>query len=505
MQAVAPFLSCDSDPYPGAGRREDRLHHRRLHDERPLPERADGRHDQPERLRRRRTRSFNYVRNSVKAVVDTYNGSVTLYVVDKKDPIIKAYESAFPKLFDQGSVPQSIQDHFRYPEDLFTVQTNMWGRYHINDPQSFYGQTAGWSMAQDPGHDVRNPQQGTTTQPAGPDRADKEAAGRPLLLDPEAAGRVGQQSFMLFRSFVPFSAGRLEEDAERLHDGRERQLQRRLRPAHRRTRYRATSYRARPSSGSNISSNKFVSAVTTPLNQHGSTVTWGNLVLYPIDESLLYMRPLYVAAHGGTEVPQVQDVVVEFGGHTIDRSSPRCSRRWPSCSRTCRPTCWPTWARPRASRPRRPTRRPRCRAARPPPRPRRRRPPSRRPPPSPGTVPKDQTVAQLLTQANAILAKAKADLAASCTAGTCDVTAYLNAVNLYTAYVSPGHQPGIRRGHHHHDRARVLVAGARPVFGGASRAAGRRSIVPGLRSRTVHPGVISGVRVVHDTDHRWPA
>ena len=78
-------------------------------------------------------RSFNYVRNSVKAVVDAYDGTVTLYVVDEKDPLIKAYQQAFPELFtapgDDG--PRAPRAHFRYPEDLFTVQTQMWGKYHV--------------------------------------------------------------------------------------------------------------------------------------------------------------------------------------------------------------------------------------------------------------------------------------------------------------------------------------------------------------------------------------
>ncbi len=222
VQAVAPFLTVGLGSLSGAGRRQDRLHRRRLHDHQPLPERADGRHDQPEPSTGLGSKSFNYVRNSVKAVVDAYNGSVTIYVVDQKDPIIKAYESAFPKLFDQGAPPQDLRDHFRYPEDIFTVQTNMWGRYHITDPQSFYSQTAGWSVAQDPGHDVVNPQQGVSQNQQGQTTVGQGGPGRSVLRDHGAAGAVAAvvPAVPLVRAVL---AGRLEEDADRVHGGRERQ------------------------------------------------------------------------------------------------------------------------------------------------------------------------------------------------------------------------------------------------------------------------------------------
>ena len=95
---------------------------------------------------------FNYVRNSVKAVVDAYDGTVTFYVVDPTDPLIQAYQKAFPELFTDGSkMPDALRAHFRYPEDLFRVQTNMWGRYHIHDADEFYSQSDAWNVAQDPG------------------------------------------------------------------------------------------------------------------------------------------------------------------------------------------------------------------------------------------------------------------------------------------------------------------------------------------------------------------
>ncbi|HET8929694.1 MAG TPA: UPF0182 family protein, partial [Acidimicrobiales bacterium] len=84
---------------------------------------------------------FNYVRNSVKAVVDAYDGTISMYVIDPDDPIIHAYAKAFPNLFTpESKVPRDLAEHFRYPEDLFKVQTKMYARYHLTDPSGFYTQ-----------------------------------------------------------------------------------------------------------------------------------------------------------------------------------------------------------------------------------------------------------------------------------------------------------------------------------------------------------------------------
>src|SRR5207249_4897879 len=83
--------------------------------------------------------SFNYVRNSVKVVTDAFNGSMQFYVMDQNDPIIKAYQKAFPKLFtDASQMSPDLRAHLRYPEDMFRVQTNMFGLYHITNASEFY-------------------------------------------------------------------------------------------------------------------------------------------------------------------------------------------------------------------------------------------------------------------------------------------------------------------------------------------------------------------------------
>src|SRR6476646_1639370 len=98
---------------------------------------------------------FNYVRNSVKVTVDAYQGTVNFYVFDKKDPIIKAYEEAFPDLFtDASRMPEQIRNHLRYPEDLVKAQSAMFRRYHVTEPKRFYDGSSKWLVSPDPGSGV---------------------------------------------------------------------------------------------------------------------------------------------------------------------------------------------------------------------------------------------------------------------------------------------------------------------------------------------------------------
>ena len=89
----------------------------------------------------------NYLRNSVKAVVDAYNGSVTFYVFDKRDPIVSAYWRMLPGFFkDRSEMPPKLQRHIRYPEDLFTIQAEMYGTYHMTNPTTFYNREDRWEV-----------------------------------------------------------------------------------------------------------------------------------------------------------------------------------------------------------------------------------------------------------------------------------------------------------------------------------------------------------------------
>ena len=211
MAKLAPFLKLDADPYPvvADGRLVWVVDAYTTTDRYPNAERADTRQLSAESGLRH---TFNYVRNSVKATVDAYDGTVTLYVVDESDPIIAAWQRAFPSLFtSKDEVPESIRAHFRYPEDLFRVQTNLYGRYQLLDAEEFYSQQLAWSVAQD----APPAGAGRRGDAASPDHHDRRQNGPGVdsgsaRFDPyytifRAPVEGAQPEFVLFRPFVPFS------------------------------------------------------------------------------------------------------------------------------------------------------------------------------------------------------------------------------------------------------------------------------------------------------------
>ena len=146
----------------------------------------------------------NYLRNSVKAVVDSYDGDVTLYVMPVEDPIIRAWRSAFPDLFtDFAEMPEGLRDHLRFPNDLFTVQTNMWASYQVSDPEALIIGTETWAVAQDPGRSVAA---GGTAEDVVSERGLTRRERRvPAYYSLIRLPGEQQASFVVLRSFVPIS------------------------------------------------------------------------------------------------------------------------------------------------------------------------------------------------------------------------------------------------------------------------------------------------------------
>ncbi len=211
-------------------------------------------------------------------------------------------------------MPVTLQDHLRYPEDLFRVQTNVWGRYHITDAQSFYEQTNGWSVAQDPGTLVTAGGAATTpsTNLNGQVIRPKESRIDPYYLLMKLPGDT-KESFVLLRSFVPTS-----------DDDSKKKLTAFMVAKSDRDDYGKLITYEMPSDlqidgpalvNSAIQANTSISAQISLLNQNGSTVAFGNLLLIPIDNSILYVRPLYVSSNN-TPVPALKDVIVVWNGQS---------------------------------------------------------------------------------------------------------------------------------------------------------------------------------------------
>ena len=243
--------------------------------------------------------SFNYVRNSVKAVVDAYSGEITLYLVDAKDPIAMTWSKAFPNLLTPVSEASAeLVSHFRYPEDLFRVQTNVYGRYQFNDPTLFFNRDAAWSVAQasSTSADSTTGAIGAAGTVLSPDQIDVQDANvarfEPYYTMFHAPGATNSSgTFSLLRPFVPFSS-----------DDTRKELRAFMVVSSDPKSYgKITVYEVNdplPEGPATVAaefgSDTAVSQQVTLLDQRGSRVVFGDLQIVPVGKGLVYLRPLYV-------------------------------------------------------------------------------------------------------------------------------------------------------------------------------------------------------------------
>jgi uncharacterized protein len=262
--------------------------------------------------------SYNYVRNSVKVVIDAYNGSVDFYVIDKADPLAQSYQKQFPDLFTESEPSQELREHFRYPEDLFRIQTDMWGRYRINEAAEFYDAAGAWAIAQDPGNSIGLTAIEAVFDATGNIVSRSEARISPQYLLLRLPGQ-DDESFVIFRPFVPFSDDDSRKNLEGfmvVHNDPERYGEIEV------FEIRSSTPVDGPALfNSNIQTEEEISQRVTLLNQNGSTVVPGNLLLIPVEDSLLYVRPLFIEATGTTAVPELQFVIVGVGPDVVIANS----------------------------------------------------------------------------------------------------------------------------------------------------------------------------------------
>ncbi|RNL85453.1 UPF0182 family protein [Halostreptopolyspora alba] len=235
---------------------------------------------------------INYIRNSVKATVDAYDGTVTLYGWDEDDPVLQTWSNAFPDVVtERGEMEDELQQHMRYPDDIYKVQREIMKRYHITDADAFYGGQDFWDVPADPTEDGDTP----------------EPAYRQTIQFPGD----DEPSFSLTSTFVPrgrenlsaFMAVNSDPSSEDYG-----QLQLLELP-------RSTVILGPGQVQNAFDSDADVREVLLPLEQSEAEVTNGNLLTLPFAGGLLYVEPLYVQAGGGGEAsfPLLQQVMVGFG------------------------------------------------------------------------------------------------------------------------------------------------------------------------------------------------
>jgi uncharacterized membrane protein (UPF0182 family) len=266
------------------------------------------------------------VRNSVKAVVDAYTGEATFYLVDTKDPIAKMWKSAFPKLFtDKSEVPAELAAHFRYPEDLFRVQTNLFGRYQFDDATLFFNRDAAWTVSQAPIEEpegatpiAENP--GATQAPTAVDSIDSnESIIRrfspyyTIFHTPGQVSGVGQ--FSMLRPFAPFSADDsrkelrslmvVSSDPENYGKMTVYEVQSPLPPG--------------PATvAAEFESDAVIAQIITPLDLRGSRVKYGDLQVVPIGRGLMYIRPLFVLPDSAdSKQIFVRKILASYDGRSV--------------------------------------------------------------------------------------------------------------------------------------------------------------------------------------------
>jgi uncharacterized membrane protein (UPF0182 family) len=241
---------------------------------------------------------FNYIRNSVKVVMDAYDGTTTLYVSDPTDPIIKAWQGVFPSLFKPISdMPVDIRGdaanigHLRYPEDMFNAQTSMFEKYHVTDPVVFFNKSDVWSVPQNAGTTS-----GTGTNP--PEQLALEAyyvqmrmpgQANPefLLLQPMALGGRKNMIAWVAAHNDPGNYGQVS-----VYD------------------FPVSSNVIGPEQMEGlVASNPDISKDISLWAQGGSQVILGNLLVIPLQSSLLYIEPVYIVSTQ-TRIPVFQRVIV---------------------------------------------------------------------------------------------------------------------------------------------------------------------------------------------------
>ena len=303
VKKAAPFLYTDNDPYLALidGNLFWIIDMYTVSDKYPYAQPAD--------TRRINENSglpvnFNYLRNSVKAVVNAYDGTMNFYVVDENDPIMTAYNDIFPDLFSPKSEMSSeLLDHIRYPEDLFTIQSDMYRDYHMTDPRVFYADEDPWVI----------PSDSSTTPRVATLRGEFTEIGfKPMLPYYLLMSLPGEAdlSYLIFQPFNPENRPNMQSflvaDADPENYGQLIDF-----------RLPKGEFVDGPSQvATRINQDPDISQIFTLLDQQGSSVIKGNLFVVPINQSILYYQPIYLQGEQNP-LPEFKFVVVVFQDRII--------------------------------------------------------------------------------------------------------------------------------------------------------------------------------------------
>jgi hypothetical protein len=239
------------------------------------------------------TGTINYMRNAVKATIDAYDGTTHLYIFAPDDPIILAYQNLFPNLFlPSSAMPAELRAHARYPEALFNVQAELYRTYHMTSPQAFYNKEDLWDIS---------------AFVSG--QGQKAEQVRPTYLAATLPGNV-QPEFVLLTTFTPRNKQNLIGVMIARCDGEHLGELNVLMLSKQKMTMGPMMISAR------IDQDQTISKDLTMWNQQGSTVIRGQVLVLPIDNTFLYVEPIYLKA-SQARMPQLQKVVLGLGDRIV--------------------------------------------------------------------------------------------------------------------------------------------------------------------------------------------
>ena len=243
----------------------------------------------------RNSEGINYIRNSVKVVIDAYDGTTDFYVADPADPIIQTWQRIFPAMFKPlSAMPDDLRQHIRYPEDYFLIQADMYRTYHMTDPAVFYNREDQWGFPRE-------------------NYADETVPMQPYYVIMRLPGETHDE-YILMLPMVPESRGAVRDNmiswmAARC-DGADYGHLFEFAFSKDRLFYGPYQIQAR------INQNPDISQQYSLWNQMGSKVILGNLLVFPIENALLYVEPLYIRAQNG-QLPELQRVIAAYSDRIV--------------------------------------------------------------------------------------------------------------------------------------------------------------------------------------------
>ncbi|MBQ4109616.1 MAG: UPF0182 family protein [Clostridia bacterium] len=286
VQTAAPFLTVDSDPFlliDTEGKLKWIVNCYTTSENYPYAEYVDF-----------GGQRVNYVRNSARAVVDAYDGTVKFYICDENDPVIQSYKKIYPSFFEESPFPSDLAEHLQYPENLFKVQAQIFKRYHVTDGGMFYNKTDNWDFAKekyqaetkyvDPYYNMTSlfstKDELTLMIPYTMENKDNLVAWLGVSSDPSHYGKMILYTFPKGENV--YGTMQIEN---------------------------------------RIDNDPAISRELTLWGQGGSTVIRGNMLVIPVNNSLIYMEPIYITSSGESTMPELKRVVVAYSDSIVMEES----------------------------------------------------------------------------------------------------------------------------------------------------------------------------------------